>query len=225
MIKIGFTGDIALSGIISGFNEEKIKDHLSLGGIVDGTAFVINLEAPVAAAGIKSPKKTGVRLHCSGEALTSFLKTNSIAAVTLANNHALDYGEEGLRETIRILDSFKIPHTGAGINTGHTEPACFELNGISYALLGYVHSETNPFHDENLYLNIYHKEGMLSEIAKAKLHADRVVLSVHWGRDYSSYPREWQMQDAQEFIEKGAAIKISAIDGGRVVVVREEKKA
>jgi hypothetical protein len=208
MIKIGFTGDIALSGIISDFSEEKIKDYLSLGGIVGGTAFVINLEAPVAAAGMKSPKETGVRLHCSGEALTSFLKTNNIAAVTLANNHALDYGTEGLRETISILDSFKIPHTGAGIKTGHTEPACFDLNGISYALLGYVHSATNPYQDESLFLNIYQKEGILAEIAKAKLHADRVVLSVHWGRDYSSFPREWQMQDAHEFIDNGADIII-----------------
>lgn len=208
MIMIGFTGDIALSGIISDFSEERIRDQLSLRKIADDAAFVINLESPAAYAGAQSNKEKGVRLRCSSDALTSFLKNNCIAAVTLANNHSLDYGAEGIRETIRILDSFKIPHTGAGTKPEHSEPAYFYSDDISYALLGYVHPATNPFCEKSLYLNIYQKEEILAEIKKAKSYVEKVILTIHWGKDYSAFPQKWQMEDAHEFINEGTDIII-----------------
>jgi len=208
MTKIGFTGDIALSGIISSFSKARVMDQLCLRSIVGETAFVINLEAPVADTGTSPQKRRGVSLCTSGGVLTAFLEHNNIVAVTLANNHSHDYGYEGLSTTIQILDSFKIPHTGAGIKQEDLAPAVFMVNGISYALIGYVHPDTNPYCGKDLFLNVYNKEEVIAAIKQAKPLADNIILSFHWGKDYSAYPRDWQVSDAQQFINEGADIII-----------------
>jgi hypothetical protein len=203
---IGFTGDIALSGIINDFSEERIKDQLSLGKISVSPAFIINLEAPVSGAGGRPEKERGINLCTSPLALKAFLKHNNIIAVTLANNHSHDYGEAGLRETIEILDSFKVHHTGAGFRPAHLEPSVFAVNNTRYALLGYVHPDTNPYIKTGLYLNIYDRKAILTAIRGARLLADHVIVSLHWGKDYSAFPLSWQLEDAHEFIDAGADV-------------------
>lgn len=204
MTRLGFTGDIALSGIIGDFNDSRIRDQINLSHISADTAFIINLEAPVKNSAAPSGKTRGVRLSTTQQALISFLKINNIAATTLANNHSLDFGHNGITETIRVLDSLNIPHTGAGFLPEHLKPAYFNINGTRYALLGYVHPDTNPYLEEGLYLNIYDKQEILSLIRSVKSDVDIVILSLHWGSDYSAFPLSWQIKDAREFADYGA---------------------
>jgi hypothetical protein len=206
--KLAFTGDIALSGIISNFSEAEIAEKITISKFTDGGRVVINLEAPVAEAGAIPHKRKGVVLRSSRNALESFLRQNRIAAVTLANNHALDYGIEGIKETIRILDSFNIPHTGAGYRKEHLDPAIFRVEDTVYALLGYVHPDTNPFLEEGLSLNVYERERIIDSVRQSALLADRVIVSLHWGRDYSKFPLPWQTEDARTFIDAGADLVI-----------------
>jgi hypothetical protein len=204
MTKLALTGDIALSGIISGFTEAELRGRINLGGVTGGEAFIINLEAPVANEGLKSGKSMGVRLHTLPQTLNTFLEYNPVAAVTLANNHSLDYGYEGVHQTIGILDSNDIPHTGAGYHKKHLAPAVFTLNGVVHALLGYVHPDTNPYTESGLAINIYDRNEIISVIESARTMAERVIVSLHWGRDYSAYPMRWQIDDAHAFIDAGA---------------------
>ncbi|HCM59961.1 MAG TPA: hypothetical protein DIS74_06245 [Bacteroidales bacterium] len=206
MIKLTLTGDVALSGIISGFSETELSERINLREVTGGGAFVINLEAPVADEGMKSDKSRGVKLHSNAHTLDAFLKHNPVAAVTLANNHSLDYGHEGVRGTIGILDANNIPHTGAGYLKKHLDPAIFSINGIVHALLGYVHPETNPHTEDGLFLNIYDRNDIVAAIEATRAIAERVILSLHWGRDYSAYPMGWQIEDAHAFIDAGADI-------------------
>lgn len=57
--------------------------------------------------------------------------------MTLANNHALDYGTDALLDTCEILDQADILHTGAGkdLDTAK-QPVLFEKNGQRVALIG-----------------------------------------------------------------------------------------
>ncbi|HPR13492.1 MAG TPA: CapA family protein [Bacteroidales bacterium] len=208
MKKLAFTGDIALSGIISNFSEAELREKTGLGRAIPGGFSVINLEAPAADEGAMPQKKKGVILRCSPETLCEFLKHNPVAAVSMANNHSLDFGHQGIRGTIRILDSFNIPHTGAGYMKEHLEPAIFRLNDLRYALLGYVHPAANPCCDGNLFLNIYKRDEVITAIKNALALADRVVVSLHWGKDYSFYPLPWQTDDAHAFIDAGADLVI-----------------
>lgn len=64
-------------------------------------------------------------------------KEMGIDAVTLANNHALDYGTDALLDTCEVLDSAGILHTGAGKNLDEAkQPVVFEKNGQRVALIG-----------------------------------------------------------------------------------------
>lgn len=203
---LALTGDVALSGIISGFSGHELIEKINLVNITGGGSFVINLEAPVADDGMKSDKNRGVRLHSSAHALEAFLKHNPVVAVTLANNHSLDYGYEGVHKTITILDSYKIVHTGAGYLKEHLDPALFTVDGIVHALLGYVHKDTNPYQEDGLYISLYNRDGIIAAVEKARSLAERVIVSLHWGKDYSSYPLRWQIEDAHAFIDAGADV-------------------
>ncbi len=204
MTKLALTGDIALSGIISGFSEAELRERINLGGATGGEAFIINLEAPVAYEGLKSGKSRGVKLHANPQTLDMFMKFNPVTAVTLANNHSLDYGYEGVQGTIGILDANNIPHTGAGFLQKHLEPAVFTINGVVHALLGYVHPDTNPYTEGGLFINYYDRSSIVAAIEAARAVAGRVIVSLHWGRDYSAYPMRWQIEDAHAFIDAGA---------------------
>jgi poly-gamma-glutamate synthesis protein (capsule biosynthesis protein) len=58
--------------------------------------------------------------------------------MTLANNHMIDGGYEGLAETVELLRGQGIAATGAGMSIGEaTEPAILERNGLSVAFLGF----------------------------------------------------------------------------------------
>lgn len=204
MKRLALTGDIALSGILSEFSDAELRKRIDLREVTGGEAFIINLEAPVAEERMKSLKARGVKLRTQPHTLDAFLKANPIAAVTLANNHSLDYGYEGLLGTIRILDSNYVPHTGAGYLKEHLDPAVFTMNGVVYALLGYVHQDTNPYTESGLFINYYDRDNIVTAIDAAHTVAERVIVSVHWGRDYSAYPMQWQIEDAHAFIDAGA---------------------
>ena len=183
MNRLAFTGDIALSGIIASFSESELANKLSLWKATGECSAIINLEAPVAAENVLPSKKKGVVLRSSRNAFEAFLQHNRVAAVTLANNHSHDYGYEGMRETIGILDSFNVPHTGAGYLKEHLDPAVFRTEDTSYALLGYVHPDTNPYSNEGLLLNIYDRERITDSVRQSRELADRVIVTLHWGRD------------------------------------------
>lgn len=206
MHRIGFTGDIALSGIISQKGRDHIEKHLILSNLTGDAGLIINLEAPAADPDAASQKTSGVKLKATSEALEAFLETNNIIAVNLANNHSLDYGRPGIQLTMAVLDRYNIPHTGAGLDHKDVLPAIFDYGGIRYALLGYVHRNSNPFQPGNTILNIYDPVAVAEMIREMRKKVDQIIVSIHWGKDYSSFPETWQVEDAREMISAGADI-------------------
>lgn len=208
MKKIGFAGDVALSGIIKDFDEQMIFANLNLDSLSKDTVFVVNLEAPAIMATTRPVKTKGVLLNTTPGILKTFLDQNSIACVSLANNHIFDYGIEGVRTTISILEQCGIPFSGAGYLKTHLEPAWFRFENEDIAMLSYVHSATNPFLGENLYLNLYSSDEISDKIKELKSLTNNIIVSVHWGTDYSNYPESWQVADARRFIECGASMVV-----------------
>lgn len=67
------------------------------------------------------------------------LESAGFNAVSLANNHNMDYGEEGLLQSIALLDKMHIAHAGGGHNLEEAHrPAIVERNGTRVALLSYT---------------------------------------------------------------------------------------
>ncbi len=106
-----------------------------------------NLEGPTCDGGEKHPGKAGISLHLrSSPQAANALASAGIDVVSLANNHALDYGVAGLEQTIKALDDAGIAHAGAGRDLAAArQPAFLEVNGLRIALLSYTSVCVPPF--------------------------------------------------------------------------------
>ena len=147
------------------------------------------------------------------------LQAAHIDACTLANNHILDYEEQGLSDTLRALDASGIRHAGAGANAEEAAaPVIIEVHGTSpcrIALLSYTDNEPDfaatAKHPGTNYLQVSMQPGALTRIvnsiAQARAQgADLVVFSNHWGANFVERPSEEFRSFARRVIELGADI-------------------
>ena len=106
-------------------------EQLRQGDIVIG-----NLEAPIAVSGEEFTAKK-FRFRLSPKAAAA-LKNAGFTHLTLANNHILDFGEEGLRQTIEALAGQGLAFSGAGPDLAAARKVCItEVKGVRIAFLSY----------------------------------------------------------------------------------------
>jgi poly-gamma-glutamate capsule biosynthesis protein CapA/YwtB (metallophosphatase superfamily) len=97
----------------------------------------LNVEHPLSGKG--NPTRGKKFLHHGNSHHIEGLRDARIGAVNLANNHMLDFGDDGLFDTIAGLDRAGIPHFGAGKNLSEAaKPLILERKGIRLGLLGYT---------------------------------------------------------------------------------------
>ena len=158
--------------------------------------------------------------------------------VSLASNHALDWGEDALLDTVELFRSKGIQVVGAGRNLREARtPAIIERHGVRTAFLGYCSilqtgyaagtdsAGIAPMRAHTYYeafdyqagvpprvVTVPHKEdlaGMIEDIRAAKRVADAVVVSLHWGIHY--IPR--MIADYQTTVAR------AAFDGGADLIL------
>ena len=97
-----------------------------------------NCEWPLCDRGQPWPGKAGRVVRCPPSAIEAFTAAG-IDVVSLANNHTMNYGPEGLLQTIEVLDSAGIAHCGGGadLQAAH-RPAILQRNGTRVAFLAYT---------------------------------------------------------------------------------------
>ena len=200
-------GDIALHGLISaepGLNGKRfgwLESELSRYG---GT--IANLEVPVRGEERNSARQA--HLFSDPDVTKQILKRLNIVCVSLANNHISDCGLEGLRNTIALLDEAGIHHTGAGFNNEHVKPVVFSLGGVRIGFAAYADLSTHPgtetFND--LYFNTLDITRITDDMNSVRSKVDICIISLHWGKDYSFYPEEWQVNAARQLADAGANI-------------------
>ena len=174
------------------------ETHLTLG----------NLEAPFTKTGTQFEKTFTFKVP---PAYCQSLVNAGFDVVTLANNHILDYGIEGLKNTLATLDSFGISHCGAGLDLAQAKkPAIIERNGFRVAFLGY--SLTFP---EEFWATRSHggtcfpsEKILKSSIQQCDSLADITVVTFHWGAELMTSPKEYQKQLAHKSIDWGADLVI-----------------
>lgn len=111
----------------------------------------------------------------------------------LANNHILDYKEEGLFDTIDVLDELKIYHTGAGKNIKEArKPVIINIQGINLGILSasdhpkeWMATDITP---GIWYLDLNSQESLNEVITEIKLLKDKevdvILFSIHHGSNY-----------------------------------------
>jgi hypothetical protein len=206
-MKFALAGDIALSGLISKDPEPNNRRIEWLEEVLCGCdGLIANLEAPVVSDERNNSKKAF--LFADPTVTREMLRRLNVVCVSLANNHILDCGREGLANTIRLLDNEGIYHAGAGLKAEQAEPVIFSLAGKTIAFAAYADTSTHPGadHYKELHLKTFDPPRVSEEIRAVRAKADIVIVSIHWGSDYSFYHDEWQSVVARQLINDGADI-------------------
>jgi poly-gamma-glutamate synthesis protein (capsule biosynthesis protein) len=169
-----------------------------------------NLESPVASSGRPEPAQAPhVTFRAAAETL-GVLTEIGVTVAALGNNHALDYGESALIETLANLDAVGIGHVGAGRNYEEANaPVLLELRGRRVAVLSYtfVYSVNTRMASRTRAGVADHRlERVLPRIRGLAAEGYDVLVSAHWGFEYRFYPLPYQMRQARRMIDAGARL-------------------
>jgi poly-gamma-glutamate synthesis protein (capsule biosynthesis protein) len=165
-----------------------------------------NLEGPLAYGGVPEPDKQFL-FRSPPDRVAPALKRAGFSVLNLANNHTLDYGADGLAETLAALQGADIAYSGAGLNLDEARRAAIvTVNGMRVAFLGYSLTFPETFYakPQKAGTAYGHAEQVRTDIAEARRHADAVIASFHWGQEGNTGLREYQLALAHAAIDAGA---------------------
>lgn len=132
--------------------------------------------------------------------------------VASSSNHSLDVYEAGVIETLNFWDNYpEIVTTGLNRSEEETiQDKFIERNGVIFGVLGYTYGTNGiPFPEGKEYLvNLYSEERLIEDVNRIKERCDAVIVSMHWGVEYSSVPSEEQEYLAQLLADLGVAVII-----------------
>jgi poly-gamma-glutamate synthesis protein (capsule biosynthesis protein) len=169
---------------------------------------VANLESVLTTQGKPLDKSYLIRAHPRwGETLVEA----GFDLVTLANNHALDYGPPGLEETLFTLLALDIGVVGAGSSyeAAH-RPALFTLKGVRVAVLGYAAARWNGSADVPTTDTLAWAEpaAVQADVRAVRDRADLIVVLLHAGTEYAANPSPDQVAVAHAAIDAGADLVV-----------------
>ncbi|RDH83127.1 MAG: capsular biosynthesis protein [endosymbiont of Galathealinum brachiosum] len=137
------------------------------------------------------------------------LKKAGFNILNLANNHILDYGVQGMNDTIDALNKHNIYSVGAGENSAAArsgtiiDTANGKLGFLSYSL---TFPESFWATDEKAGVAFGHEKQITADIKRLKKSTDSVIVSFHWGREKITELRPYQPRLGRAAIDAGASI-------------------
>ena len=189
-----------------------------------------NLEIPLTDSRAATRRKTPAELRTRSQFILKahpdhapHLADVGIDAVSLANNHAMDYGAGGLEQTRSLLSERGIVHAGAGSDWREaTLPAIVERHGVRIALVSYLAfigaealRKCTPATDVEPGIAVLSFGGRIgpeqrkiltSIVQRARSEADLVVVALHWGIEKQRVPTSYQVALARAFVDAGADV-------------------
>jgi len=164
---------------------------------------VANLEAPVVSqAMLRENKRYNLRTDVA--ALDLF---GSRSVLSLANNHIMDYGEQGLAETIAALNARGIVHAGAGRNLGEaSKPALIDVDGVRVAVLCCADPRFQAATVDRAGTCPATTELVEASVREFRSTADVVIVSVHMGIEFLPVPSKRQLELAEVCARAGASV-------------------
>ncbi len=194
------------SELVYQFDAERVGESGAVREYLRGADLTLaNLENPVLENAVYHPEDPTFNGDLR---LLPILKGGGIDGVTLANNHILDAGFQGLEETLGHLDDAGISYAGAGTDLDATrEPMIFDLGGIEVGVLSYQNvpsyewawaAETTPGTAP------LQEDIVREDIERLRSEVDLLVVMPHWGIEYTAPPDPEQVELAHAMVDAGA---------------------
>lgn len=211
MITIGLAGDVMIGRLVN--DQLRLVPPKYIWGdllsILHSTDFnLINLEAALTFSEKEVPKVFNFK---SDPEHVKALKDARIDMVNLANNHILDYSEEGLLETLETLEKSDIAYVGAGRTQEEAmAPSIVKRNGIRIGVLGCTDNEPSWKAEADkpgtFYLKIGDFKSIEECISKLRPKVDIIILTIHWGPNMVQRPPKGFREFAYKLLEAGVDI-------------------
>ena len=173
---------------------------------------IVNLETAITRSEDREPKGINYRMHPDNVAV---ITSAGVACCVLANNHVLDWGRAGLRETLDTLHGAGVRTAGAGNDLAEAQaPAVLEVPGKGRVLVfafgtqsagvphGWAAGPDSP--GVNLLEDLSQEtaQRVASLVREAKRPGDIVIASIHWGGNWGYQIPEEQERFARRLIEE-----------------------
>jgi poly-gamma-glutamate capsule biosynthesis protein CapA/YwtB (metallophosphatase superfamily) len=167
--------------------------------------FVLNLECCISERGTPWPDPRKPFFFRAPPAATVVLNRLGVDCVTLANNHALDFGAEALLDTFEHLASAGIKWVGAGRNLDEAQrPAVLDADGFRLAVLGGSDHPAEFAARPDSPGIAYGLDWLAAAIDG--LDADAVLVTPHWGPNMTAAPRPHVLHAAAALRAAGATL-------------------
>ncbi len=211
-LTLAFGGDIHFEGRVAALltRPDGLADVRPLLETAD--VAVVNLESAITDRG--SPEAKIYHFRTSPRAL-SLLADAGVDVVSMANNHSVDFGPDGLTDTLAAQAASPVPVVGIGRNAAQAfAPAVLERQGLRIAVIAstqvndltvtkYPATDTQPGVAGNL-----RNDRLLAAVAAARAAADVVVVFLHWGTDYTTCPDSAQVATATALEKAGVDVVV-----------------
>lgn len=185
--------------------------YSSFKGIVDKQDYaILNFEAPIVLDAHFSPiEKTGPNLKMDIKAL-DLVKAMGFNAVTLANNHFLDYGEEGVKATLDACKAKNIDFVGGGMNLQEAQTILYKkIQDKVFAFVNVCEREWSIATEKTAGSAPIDPIKNYYQITEAKRNADYVIVITHGGHEMYQLPSNKMKELFHFYIEIGADVVVN----------------
>ncbi|MFM7068891.1 MAG: CapA family protein [Actinomycetes bacterium] len=181
----------------------------------DADVTVVNFEAALGTRGVRQPK--AFNFHAPPSALDA-LRAAGVDAVSMANNHGMDFGPEGLADSLAIEQAEKFPVIGVGADDAEAyAPYEVEVRGQRIGVIA-----ANDVFDDPLRAawtagpgkpgiasaEEAHQERLADEVRRLRQRSDTVAVILHYGLEKQTCPNERQKALAKLLLDAGADIVV-----------------
>lgn len=208
-ITINFAGDVHFAEHVAALAD----DPQAFAGIApalgDADLTVLNLETAITTRG--TPEAKAYRFRIGSQALIP-LKNAGVDVVSMANNHAADYGVVGLQDTLAAKATSPLPMIGIGATEEEAfTPYVATVNGVSIAIIA-----ADEIWDETTLArysagvakpgvaNGFDRTRLVQAVKEARAAHDVVVVYEHWGVEEQNCPSPRQRETATLLAQAGA---------------------
>lgn len=164
----------------------------------------VNFESPIVEDAYQPISKCGPNLRCTPEAAEA-VKYAGFTGVTMANNHILDYGFDGLHKSVKCCKSQGLDIVGVGDNLADAEKVLYlNKEGKCLAVINCCEHEFSIATENEAGANPLNPVRQFYAIQEAKKNADYVLVIVHGGHEHFQLPSPRMQETYRFFVDAGA---------------------
>jgi len=163
----------------------------------------LNLETPLCTSGVPI-EKCGPNIRAHPDCIKAVADAG-FDVIGLANNHIMDFGESGLKETMTACEDAGLSFCGAGTNLEEAQQIrIVEKKGVKIACIAVAEHEFSIAGHDNPGAALLDPIDNFLQIEQARKQADLVFVTIHGGNEYFPYPRPGLRKVCKFYLNRGA---------------------